>query len=45
MYDVAVNASPPKNPNSPPKNGKMIATNPTIATKKQKFHIKLNIHT
>lgn len=31
MNDVDVNASPPKNPNNPPKNGTQIATNPTVA--------------
>jgi len=44
IYDVAENASPPKNPNKPPKNGKLTATNPTRTVNKWNFRIKLNIH-
>ncbi|WVZ01186.1 hypothetical protein V8G54_027255 [Vigna mungo] len=33
IYDVDVKASPPKNPNRPPKNGMHMPMNPTIQTK------------
>lgn len=40
IYDVDANASPPKKPNNPPKNGIHTAINPTTAAKKWKIHVR-----
>jgi len=43
IYDVDVKASPPKNPNSPPKNGTHMPINPATPASKLQTRIMFNI--